>query len=190
MRSLVPIWMTAVLAAALSGCGTVGPTGAADPSGYDAYGGSAYEQTDTQYGTYTGGETSDPYGYDTDDGAYPSASPSPSASPTPAPVATPAGLTAHVMDVEESNVLGLGTITARVEVANPTDQPLSGIVRVLFTDQGDPTANAQSRRVTLAPRSVKALVFSAKAWRLDGAEATVETDASASAGFSEVRSRN
>lgn len=186
----MPIWLTAVLVAALSGCGTVSGTGVADPYGYDAYGGSAYEQTDTDYGTYTGGDTGSDYNYDADSGAYPSPSPSPSASPAPVLPAAPVGLTAHVMEVSESNVLGLGTISARVEVANPTDQPLSGVVRVLFTDQGDPTANAQSRRVTLGPRQVKALVFTAKAWRLDGAEATVETDAGAPVGGSEVRSRD
>ena len=192
MRSLAPIWLTAVLAAALSGCGAVGPVGAVDPYGVDPYGGSAYEQSEMDYGSYSGGDS---YDYDSGDygsdgGSYPVASPSPSPSPTPMPIATPNGLTAHVMEVKESNALGLGSITARVEVVNPTDRRLSGVVRVLFTDHGDPTANALAKRVTLEPRQVKALVFKANAWRLDGAEATVETDEAASAGGSEVRSRS
>jgi hypothetical protein len=160
------------------------PINANDPYGssYSAMGGAtdtSYDSSyDTGYDSTSGGgydsTGSDSYG----DGAYgASPSPSPSASPTPAgslddrPV-----LSATLLEVKESGVLGMGKITAKVLVENPGNITLTGKLRVLFTDNGDPTPNAIIRVVTLHPAEKQTLTFTAKAWRLDDAEVSIDTD--------------
>lgn len=162
-------------------------------SGYDTGYGSEYGSTtgDSYSGDYSGGtDYGSDYGSNTDYGTgsdygagdtYTGASPSPSPSATPG---TETGslddrpvLTALILEVKESGLMGMGTIIAKVEVENPGNVTLSGKLRVLFTDNGNPTANAVNRRVTLAPKEKQVLTFTAKAWRLDDAEASIETDA-------------
>ncbi len=86
-------------------------------------------------------------------------------------------LSAFVKEVKETGVLGMGRIIAKVEVTNPTHRTLGGKLRVLFTDNGNPTANAVTRKITLKPLETQVITFTADAWRLDDAEASVETDA-------------
>lgn len=179
--------MAAALVVVLSGCGRLAPAPELDANGY-AYGTSSYDSglpDETGYETgYESGYGSDLGGYD--DGGLPSASPSPSPSPLAMVPEGPRGLTARVIEARETNPLGLGSVVARVEAANPTDRELTGVLRVMFTDDGDPTANLQTRRVTLAPRSARYFSFSAKGWRLDGAEATIETEFPAEDGSGNV----
>jgi hypothetical protein len=146
-------------------------------SGSDSYSGSSGSYGDTS-GSYSGGSFDD--ASSTSGSSYPGASPSPSASPTPAP---PAGslddrpvLSATLLEVKESGLFGMGKITAKVEVENPGNITLSGKLRVLFTDNGDPTPNAYVRKVTLHPQEKQTLTFTANSWRLDDAEVTIETD--------------
>lgn len=168
-------------------------------SGYDTGYGSEYGTGDSYSGDYggdysggsdygsdygTGSDYGSDYGSGGDYGAgdsYTGASPSPSPSATPGAEAGSLDdrpvLTALILEVKESGLMGMGKIIAKVEVENPGNVTLSGKLRVLFTDNGDPTANAMTRRVTLAPKEKQVLTFTAKAWRLDDAEASIETDA-------------
>lgn len=145
----------------------------------DDYASDPYAGSDS-YGDTTGGSYDDSYsgGSDTYTGASPS--PSPSGSPT---AGTDTGslddrpvLVATMLEVKETGVMGMGKIIAKVEVENPGNTTLSGKLRVMFTDNGNPTANAQIKRVTLAPKERQTFTFTATAWRLDDAEASVETD--------------
>lgn len=173
-----------------------------DPYG-SSYGGSTYDSSysggsysDTSSGSYSDtssgsyGDTSGSYGgsssgsyddYGSNTGSYgssPSPSPSPSGSPTPPPPTLDDRpvLSATMVEVKESGLLGMGKITAKVEVENPGNITLSGKLRVMFTDHGDPTANAYVRKVTLHPKEKQTLTFTANAWRLDDAECSIDTD--------------
>lgn len=165
--------------------GSYGSDYGSGSTGYDSAGGygSDYGSTGgygSDYGSGTG------YGTPTTGG-----SPAPSARPsTPVQEAddTPV-LTAWVTEVKETGVLGMGKVIAKVEVENPSNRTLSGRLRVLFTDNGKPTANAVGQRLTLAPFEKRQLTFTANAWRLDDAEATIETDAPKK-GDSSVSDRN
>lgn len=157
--------------------------------GSDPYGGTGGYGTGTTgaAGTYGGnyGENGASYGDDAVlQGGKPGAE-RPTATP---PVAAEApALSAWVVDVKEPGLLGKlggGKIVAKVEIENPTDRTLSGKLRVRFLDNGDPTGVIQTRKVTLRPKEKQVLTFTAEAWRLDDAEATVETDAPATGGGS------
>jgi hypothetical protein len=146
--------------------------------------------TDSSYGSdYSSGYGSD---YGTGYGTPTTgASPSPTAVPTP-PVQQADDepvLTAWVVEVKETGILGMGKVIAKVEVENPSNRTLSGRLRVLFTDNGKPTANALGQRLTLAPFEKRQLTFTANAWRLDDAEATIETE-TPTKGDSSVSDRN
>lgn len=161
-----------------------------DPYG-SSYSGGSYSDTSGSYSDTSGsyGDTSGSYSgssgsyddYSSNTGSYgasPSPSPSPSGSPTPPPPSLDDRpvLSATMVEVKESGLFGMGKITAKVEVENPGNTTLSGKLRVVFTDHGDPTANAYVRKVTLHPKEKQTLTFTAKAWRLDDAECSIDTD--------------
>ncbi|MFN3431058.1 MAG: hypothetical protein ACK46X_14020, partial [Candidatus Sericytochromatia bacterium] len=148
--------------------------GTTDDYGTDPYAG---DTTGGSYDGSTGGSYDDSYsGDDTYTGASPE--PSPSGAPTSGVDAGALDdrpvLVATMLEVKETGVMGMGKIIAKVEVENPGNTTLSGKLRVMFTDNGNPTANAQIKRVTLAPKERQTLTFTATAWRLDDAEASVE----------------
>ena len=167
-----------------------------DPYGssYSAMGDTSYDSSyDSSYSGGTDSYGSDPYSSGSTSGSYDDygstgSSTYPGASPSPSPSASPSGepaapslddrpvLSATLLEVKESGVFGMGKITAKVEIENPGNITLSGKLRVLFTDNGDPTPNAIVRKVTLHPKEKQTLTFTAKAWRLDDAEVSIETD--------------
>lgn len=160
---------------------TTGANGAGYTSGYgtgytSGYGNSYSTGNDYSSGYGTGTDYSSSYGSDF------GASPNPYESPTPPPPAVDPGLanqavlSAYVKEVKELGFMGLGKITAKVEITNPSARTRSGVLRVQFLDGGNPTANVQTRRVTLQPGEIVVLSFTASAWRLDDADATIEND--------------
>lgn len=89
------------------------------------------------------------------------------------------GAGAHQLQVSKSvkngTFLGLGAIVVTVEVSNPTNFPLTGEVKVVFTDGGRPTDKMQSRTVTVPPMGKETLTFEDPASRLDDANVEVIT---------------
>lgn len=83
-----------------------------------------------------------------------------------------AQLQATVKTVKNGSFLGAGKLTVTVEVRNPTSAPLSGEVKVVFTDGGKATEKTQSKQVTLQAMATETLTFEDPSWSLDGA--TVE----------------
>lgn len=158
---------------------TAGANGAGYGANYGTNYGSSYN-SGSSFSTDYGSSYNSDYGssYNSDYGA----SPNPYESPTPAPVAVDPGLahqavlSAYVKEVKELGFMGLGKITAKVEITNPSARSRSGVLRVQFLDGGNPTANVQTRRVTLQPGEIVVLSFTASAWRLDDADATIEND--------------
>ncbi len=184
-----------------SGCGAA----ATNPYGADPYGdygtgsssyGSAYGGADS--GNY-GGLGGEGYGYGASFAVSPSpnvgagsfgefgssygdervlgVSPSPSRAPQGAAmVFTPPVLNVLVTELRRTGILGLGRSIAKVEVSNPGDRALNGLVRVTFTSRAKPMGQIQSERVTLQPKERRFLTFSVDAWGVDDAEATVLTE--------------
>ncbi len=66
-------------------------------------------------------------------------------------------------------------IVVTVEVTNPTNYPLTGEVKVVFTDGGKPTAKTQSKSVTLQAMGKETLTFEDPSWGLDDATVEVRT---------------
>lgn len=182
------------------GCGAV----STDPYGSDAYG--DYGTGSSSYGSSYGGVDygglgGESYGYGsgTAFGVAPSpnvgagsfgefgatygdervlgVSPSPSRTPqNTAIVFTPPVLNVWVTELRRTGVLGFGRSVAKVEVINPGDRALNGLVRVTFTSRAKPVGQIQSERVTLQPKERRFLTFSVDAWGVDDAEATVLTE--------------
>ena len=151
-------------------------TGSTYGSGGTYGSGSTYGSGATYGGNY--GENGAAYGDDAIVQGGQQGAARPGATPPVAPQAP--SLSAWVIDVKEPGLLSKlsgGKIVAKVEVENPSDRTLSGKLRVRFLDNGDPTGVIQTRSVTLKPKEKVVLTFSADAWRLDDAEASVETDA-------------
>ncbi len=66
-------------------------------------------------------------------------------------------------------------IVVTVEVHNPTNAPLSGEVKLVFTDGGKATAKTQSKNVTLQAMAKETLTFEDPSWGLDNATIEVVT---------------
>jgi hypothetical protein len=147
----------------------------------------SYDTTSSSYGTY-GGSTGT-YGSST--GSYGSTYPTTTgtsnlggaqagsivnsgAAVLPSEV-QPMVLSTFVKDIKQTGLLGLGGVIAHVEISNPTSRTLSGKLHVVFTDNGHPTGNEQTRVVTLRPLETQVLTYSAKAFHLNDAEASIET---------------
>lgn len=161
-----------------AGAGAYGNTYGSD------YGSSYGNSYGNSYGAGTGSDYSSSYGsdYSYGSGSDYSSDYGTTASPTPVPAAVDPGLaneavlSAYVKEVKELGLFGLGKIVAKVEITNPSARTRSGLLRVRFLDGGNPTANAQTKRVTLQPGEIQVLTFTASAWRLDDAEAIMEND--------------
>ena len=193
--------LAALGAGLLAGCGTT-PYASydkygnpIDPYATNAYGsstsssygssssayGSSYDTSASSYGSSYGSSSSSSYGstassYD----PYGTGTSSTTAVATPAPapiiVATEASvLNAYVKDVKKNGLLGLGGLTARVEVSNPTNRTLGGKLRVTFTSGGHESGNMQARKITLRPLETQVLTFTASGMSINGAEATIDT---------------
>ncbi|HEY9721025.1 MAG TPA: hypothetical protein V6D47_03375 [Oscillatoriaceae cyanobacterium] len=149
-------------------------------STYDPYG----STTDTSSAYGTSYDTSTAYGSSYDPyGTYSSPTAVPTAAPTAAPqtsIADQPVLNAYVLRSDQSGLLGYGKVVASVQVENPSNRSLSGTLRVVFTDAGDPTANVQSQRVTLHPLEKQVLTFTASG-HIDGAQASITTDGATTA---------
>lgn len=155
-----------------------GSTGSSYGTSYgSSYGtsyGTSYGSTYPTTGTY--GTTVDPNtGYVTTAPSALTQPITPVATPKPS-IADQPVLSAYVKDVKTKGLLGLGGATAHVEVSNPSNRTLSGLVKVNFLDGGHPAGNMQTRRVTLRPLETQELTFTASAFRLSDAEASVDTD--------------
>lgn len=183
--TLLRLTCALALTGLVAGCGMQpGSTAQSTDPGYSAYAGdtgaddtfAGYNDNnvlpdDTYGGTDAGPESPSPY-----------ASPEPSPTPTPAPSVSPTptpspALEAWVTRVKEYGMIWDRKISAEVEVNNPTKYKLSGRLNVRFTDNGRLAANSFGRRVELQPHSTTTIVFETKGWRLDNAEATIDTDA-------------
>ncbi|MDB5099948.1 MAG: hypothetical protein JWM80_4369 [Cyanobacteria bacterium RYN_339] len=169
----------------ISGYGTTGAYGSTYGSSYSGTSssyGSTSSTYDSSYSSSTYGSTSSSYdsSYGSSYGStYGSASPVPSTGPTlpPVVIATEASvLNAYVKDVKKNGLLGLGGLTARVEVTNPTNRTLSGRLSVTFTAGGHESGNMQARKITLRPLESQVLTFTANGITLNGAEASISTD--------------
>lgn len=95
----------------------------------------------------------------------PSASPSASPSINPVPVVPPVmgELTVKQPVITTTGLLMKRHVIATVEVANPTDQTLSGTVTCTFGDGSD-ADQVQSQNITLKAHEVRPLTFDEKAW--------------------------
>jgi hypothetical protein len=91
-----------------------------------------------------------------------------------------AQLQATVKNIKNGSFLGAGKIVVSVEVRNPANAPLTGEVKVVFTNSGQPTQKTQSKSVTLQPMGSETLTFEDPDWGLDGATVEVKT---ANAGY-------
>lgn len=159
-----------------SGYGSGGYDSGYDSGGYDSgydtgYGGGYDTGYDSGYGSDYGTDYGSDYG-----SGLPGASPSPKPTTAPPSFVDRPALSAWVIDVKETGLLGMGGVVAKVEIENPTDRTLSGKLEVRFLDGGHLTPNKQTRRVTLRPLEKQVLTFSAKGMRLDDAEAMIETE--------------
>ena len=161
---------------------TNGLTGSYD-SGYSSSYGSSYDSSYSSYGsTYSSYGTTSTIGSTTIDpntgyAVTNSASPTSAAgvTNTSAPAAPPV-LSAFVKDTKQQGILGLGGLLADVEITNPTNRALSGVLHVTFTHGGSPDGNAQSQRVTLQPMQTTVMTFSTTAVDANDAQATIDTD--------------
>lgn len=88
------------------------------------------------------------------------------------------GLTATVTKVKNGVFLGMGKLTASVEVANPTAQPLTGTVTVTFTNGGKPTKYNQVQSVSVGAGQTTTLNVECKNWAVDNLTVDVTTDQS------------
>ncbi len=68
-----------------------------------------------------------------------------------------------------------GKITVTVEVSNPSNFPLTGEVKVTFTDGGKATDKIQNKTVTVQPMGKETLTFEDPSWALDDATVEVKT---------------
>jgi hypothetical protein len=66
-------------------------------------------------------------------------------------------------------------ITVTVEVSNPTNYPLTGEVKVVFTNAGKATEKTQTKTVTVQAMAKETLTFEDPAWGLDDATVEVKT---------------
>lgn len=69
----------------------------------------------------------------------------------------------------------ISKILVTVEVSNPTNYPLTGEVKVTFTDGGKPTTKIQTKTVTVQAMGKETLTFEDPAWGLDDANVEVKT---------------
>ena len=69
----------------------------------------------------------------------------------------------------------MSKITVTVEVSNPTTYPLTGEVKVTFTDGGKPTDKIQTKTVTVQAMGKETLTFEDPSWSLDDATVEVTT---------------
>lgn len=108
-------------------------------------------------------------------GATPSAAPS--VAPTPTPVPTPPPQLQASQKEFKKQLLGwFAKPWVEVMVTNPSHVQLSGTVKVSFTDDGEPTGDDQSKRVTLGAAETQTLKFTATKGNPDAATIEVETD--------------
>jgi outer membrane lipoprotein SlyB len=87
-----------------------------------------------------------------------------------------AELSASVIKVKNGKIMGLGKCVATVEVMNPSQQQMSGTLTVTFTNKGKPTANVQTKQITLAAGESQTFDFEDKKWSTDNATAEITTD--------------
>lgn len=96
--------------------------------------------------------------------------------PTPPPPAkVDARLQVSVKNVKKAT-LGLGKITATIEVANPSPVTLTGTVKVTFLKKGQATDKIQNRPISLPPNGKQDLTFTESTWFLDNAQADIEME--------------
>jgi hypothetical protein len=143
-------------------------------SSYDSSYSSSYDSSySSSYGSSYGSDYGSTYGTSTSPSAVPSTVPT--AAPITSVVDQPV-LNAYVQESKQTGILGLGKVVAKVEVSNPGNRTLSGLLRVMFTKDGNPTPNVQTQRVTLHPLEKQVLTFTASGMGLSEAEATIDTD--------------
>ena len=98
--------------------------------------------------------------------------PAPNPSPTPGPV-TPspvpvnplpvADLSARPMPVQTRGLLMSRTVVAEVEVVNPNDVRVAGVLTCKFGD-GTASDGTQTRNISMEPREIKTFAFERKTW--------------------------
>lgn len=66
-------------------------------------------------------------------------------------------------------------IVVTVDVRNPTSYPLTGDVKIVFTDGGKATAKTQTKTVTVAPLGSETVSFEDPSWTLDDGNVEVVT---------------
>jgi hypothetical protein len=150
-------------------------------SSYGSYGSSSgsYGSSSGTYGSY--GNSTGTYG-----STYPTAATSSLGGAQAGSIVTsgvvampsetqPMVLSTFVKDIKQTGLLGLSGMIAHVEITNPTTRTLGGKLHVVFTNDGHPSGNAQTRVVSLRPLETQVLTFTAKAFHLNDAEATVDT---------------
>lgn len=160
IRRLSLAALSVATAFALSACGTTAP--GTDPGYYDD--GSYTDPAGGAGGYYPSQpSTTNPY-----QPGYPS-------------TVTPgygASLTATVLKVKNGKLFGMGALTATVEVANPTTQPLTGTLTVTFTNGGKASKYTETQTVSVGAGQTQTVDLTCKNWGVDNATAEVTTDPS------------